>query len=258
MRTVIGIRTHKWDVLVKRAYEDLLTCFSASQIYIICDEISGQLIDLPEGLNKVSLSKDFLEKTGLKSTYDGLNQEDWYNPTKHRLGWLCGDYFYYAFHQAVEAECYWLFEPDVYLTPSMRQLFFKRLCSLKSDALLPYYALANESWYWRPKMAVFEDRIYKTYFPLSRLSARAVEVCLDERRRVSRRMREEGIADTYFPNDESLVATSLAKSDLTVEDIRTYFEPDAFRYFSIKSTIFTTIEDKLNDGCYLIPPFLGK
>ncbi|MBM7642710.1 hypothetical protein [Streptococcus loxodontisalivarius] len=256
-KTVLGIRTHKWDANVSRAFEELSAYFSPEDIYVICDELAGQSLMLPQGINKISLSREFVENSGLKSSYKGLDQEDWYNPAKHKPGWLCGDYFYYAFQQAVDADFYWLFEADVYLTPSMRKVFFERLDSLKSDALLSYFAPANESWYWKPKMEYFEDKVYKTYFPFSRLSAKAVACCLAERRRISQRFREEKLDDVYYPNDESLVATTLAKYGLDVVDLRACFEADVFQHFSIKSTVFTSIDDELDKECHIIHPYIG-
>lgn len=216
IQQVIGIRCHHFGEPEQFLYDKLRQYFDKNAIFFIVDELKEPKL-LPENLNKVSLSTDFLEKNKLYS--------------QGRVAWACGDYFYYVFRQQVEAEHYWLIEPDVLLNLDSSADFFGFFVENTVDALVMNFGKAPEKWTWYQSAKNLLDPPYRCFFPLTRLSKSAVDVMYKKRQAIS----ADYLAEKYtgqFPNDEALLANALMEQGIEPINLSSYF-PEYFDDFSI-------------------------
>lgn len=224
---VIGIRTHQWTNQEDHLYNRLLQYFSKEQIFIVVDEIAKS-VDLPAHVQKLSLNLAFINE------YKLLN----YNHYNHSVAWLCGDYFYYVMKANINADFYWLIEPDVSFTFSSISSFFSKFEDIKDDGLVCNFWEINENSDWFKSSHLIHSQAYTCLFPINRLSALAVEKCLVERQRISWLYQENNTVSSFdnklginFPNDETIVANTLVKEKLIINDFRKYL-PNSFEFLS--------------------------
>lgn len=217
MRTVIAIRAHQWTERESQLYEQLQAYFGHKNVFVVMDETKACTI-MPKHIAKI-LMNDV-----------ALNNLNLFIPSHHRgVGWLCGDYFYYVLHQAVQADFYWLIEPDVGHSFDDWASFFGHFSQTSADALLYNYAPAPKSWYWKSVIEPFFAKPYQCFFPLTRLSNKAISLALQDRQAMKAYFDHN--QDKPYPNDESLLASSLHQHRLTVEHFVDHL-PDAFWFFS--------------------------
>lgn len=222
---VVGIRTHKWTNEEEKLYIKLQQYFHKDEIFFIVDEIKGNK-SFPSFVNKISLNESFLREQQILSEH----------PNPKGLGWLCGDYFYYAFEQAVNAEFYWLIEPDVDFTFNDLSLFFSKYETRYDDAFLFNFSPAGEEWNWTNRGKIIFEKVYQAFYPLSRLSKRAIGACLEERKRLTQIFIDRKIDAYQYPNDEVLAATVMVKNNFKVSDLSALW-PNSFKYFSYKNSV---------------------
>ena len=221
-KTCIGIRTHRWGKGEETIYNQLLQYFSAENIFVVVDEIYKESIPVPNYINKISLSDNYLKLNGILSTHT----------TQRGLGWLCGDYFYYAMNDAVNAEYYWLIEPDVGFTFEDVSDFFRTFENNNKDALLSSYYKAPQNWMWKKSAELINKQAYKSFFPLTRLSKASILACKEARQDLTVRLGRGEYPIELYPNDEALVATVVGnKKELSISNFKEYF-PHSFKYFT--------------------------
>lgn len=224
---VIGIRTHKWTSEEERLYNVLLQYFSPNSIFVIVDEILKAPVNTPKFINKISLDHNFLEYQNILFTH----------PAKKGLGWLCGDYFYYAMESSIDAEYYWLIEPDVGFTFDNISDFFFSFEKVKDDALVQSYQKSPEKWMWKKSAELINSQAYKSFFPLTRLSKKAIIECKKARVNLTERLCNKEFSINLYPNDEALVATVVGNNpDLKINNLKQYF-PYGFKYFTYMQSI---------------------
>lgn len=224
-KQVVGIRTHKWTSEEEKLYVKLQQYFAKDEIFFIVEEMKNEK-ELPSFINKISLNESFLKEQQILSNH----------PNPKGLGWLCGDYFYYAFEKSVNAEFYWLIEPDVDFTFNDLSLFFAKYEEQDHDAFLFNFSQADEKWNWTKRGKIIFDKVYQAFFPLSRLSKRAIRACLEERKFLTQTFIEKNIDLNQYPNDEVLVATVMVKNQLKVSDLSSLWT-EGFKYFSYRNSI---------------------
>lgn len=225
LKHVIGIRTHKWSDREKIVYEKICDVFSSENIFFVIDETKS-IVDIPFDFNKISLDIGFLNSQSVLSIH----------PNKRSLCWLCGDYFYYALQNNVKADFYWLIEPDVDFTFNDLNCFFDAFSNVNSDAILYGYKEAIDSWMWKESGKLINPEVYKTFFPISRLSSNAITLCKKERIELTKNLYKKEYPIHLYPNDEVLVATTARKYHLSVTDFKSIF-PHSFDYFTYNSKI---------------------
>lgn len=224
-KTVIGIRTHRWTETEEILHHQLQQYFNPKDIFVVIDEMKN-VIEVPDYIQKVTLNKSYLNQNNILDNH----------PNPNGLGWLCGDYFYYSLADYVDADYYWLIEPDVTFTFDDVSEFFAKFQTVIHDALLHNFSKAPASWAWTERAKVISHDVYQAFFPLSRLSFRALDACKKERQIVSMHFKNNGITLSQFPNDESLVATAVIKHGLRVEKLNSFW-PNSFKYFTYRNTI---------------------
>lgn len=193
-RVCVGIRTNRFGEAEKKLYQALLQYFSREDVFFVVDE-TQDVVYIPPDYQKVSFNKNTLEKLALLNDFK-------------RVGWLCGDYFYYVLHDFVKASSYWLIEPDVHFTYSDVSEFFRLYESLESDFMAPHFGLKGPRWGWYQRALQISSEVYGCAFPITRMSAKAAGLLLRERKRLSTKMRRDGLSWKEYPNDESFTATT--------------------------------------------------
>jgi hypothetical protein len=217
-RLCVGIRTHKFGAAEQDLYRSLRHFFPQTDIFVVVDETSGP-VDVPPVYNKIGFNKDSLSRLSLFSEFK-------------RIGWLCGDYFYYFLHEEVRADTYWLVEPDVRFTFHNVDEFFKLYEEEGADVLLADFERRGAQWPWHSLGLQISDSIYGCAFPLSRLSGRAIELLLKERQAISSNLASRSGTWKDYPNDEVFVATAAMKLGLVCADL-SRSRADLFTHFSV-------------------------
>lgn len=152
----------------------------------------------------------------------------------HDYAWRCGDYGYYlARRQFPEARMFWMIEYDVRFTGDRLGEFFRFFAEHPDvDFLATGLAGADTDWYWTRTCFGRGIRPYRCLFPITRLSAVAVDAVLSRRVAQSRRRPRRAL----WPNDEAMVATTLCNSRHLCRD----FNDFGIRYYDEASFTFTS------------------
>lgn len=206
--TMILFRTHR-DTPRNRERIEFLRRTSGLRVVVAIDESSDRsaFIDLP----RVPVGPAVYERLGLGS-----------DP---RLGWRCGDYCYYAARIAFpEISHFWLVEYDVLFSFENSSEFFSRYSGMPEvDFLAARVGEAEKDWAWTEMMNAVDGPIYRSFFPVTRMSAPAIDHCY-KKRRVD--FDSNSIPFERWPNDEVFVPTNLVRRGFTVKDLncvpRTY------------------------------------
>jgi len=187
-------------------------------------ETSFDLVFIADERNYKIDSFDLIDKYGIDDEWVRSNglycASDW--------GWKCGDYFYYrAQQQFPQYDFYWMIEPDVLINFDNLNDFFSLIPPNNDvDFIATDIAPSDGTWYWAPKMSAWtRNQIYKTFYPLTRLSTDAIDYLLSARRALSSEF-INGLAistdlhDWDWPNDEVFTATTLMNGAFTSLDLR--------------------------------------
>lgn len=150
------------------------------------------------------------------------------------FAWKCGDYGYYLARQwFADLQHFWMIETDVRLYGSEPGYLFRFFASRPEIGFLaPLIGRGDPSWYWRPTARARDATPYRCLFPLTRLSADAIDVCLRRRREHSGHWRRRQL----WPNDEAFIATTLLNSSVQCRDLNDlgprFYDPESFYYGS--------------------------
>jgi hypothetical protein len=177
-RTIIAIRTHKWDEDAQRLFAQLQP--------VLGDDLVVAFHNRPEGLELplpvVDLNDLWLAENGLK------HLPDW--------GWRCGDYFLYAVRQAYpQASHIWLVEPDVYFSGDPAAFFAK---AGQSQADLLGVDVQPMPRGHRFSKGLPELPIFRSIFALTRFSGPAADRLFALRQAYGQR----GFGTRFYANDE--------------------------------------------------------
>lgn len=150
--------------------------------------------------------------------------------------WRCGDYGYYvARQQFPETSRFWMIEYDVRFVGSGAAPFFAFFAKHPAvDFLATDLRAAGWDWYWARTCQASDVAPHRCLFPVTRLSAAAIDAVRDRRVRQSRRLTRRAL----WPNDEAMVATTLAgptgDSNFVSRDInsfgRAFYDTSRFSY----------------------------
>lgn len=220
-RTVIAIRTHRWDTAEQKLYQTLQDYFADDDIYVVVEELTSAK-DVPQHIQKVSLNCDLLARLQL--------------PSDDVTGWRFGDYSYYALAESVKADFYWLLESDVVFHFSSVTPFFQAFEYNISDSVLMDLQPAPQDWGFLDNAKIIREQDPKgCFFPLSRLSANAIQCCLAERQRVTPLFTDRNLTQ---PSDEILVANALANAQLSMQDIMQTWQFHVREGFTSKERLY--------------------
>ncbi len=192
MKTIVAIRTHRWDEDAQRLYEQLLPVFGDALVVAFHDRPKGLALPLPV----VDLNDRWLR------THQLQRVPDW--------GWRCGDYFLYAVRAAhPAADFIWLIEPDVFFTGDVAD-FFHRMGQQNEDLL--GVQITDMPAGHRFSKGLKGLALRKALFALTRFSGRAA----DRLFRLRQDYGTQGVGARFYTNDELFCFShGLADPDLT-------------------------------------------
>jgi hypothetical protein len=147
------------------------------------------------------------------------------------FAWRCGDYGYYlARRRYPTTRRFWLIETDVAICGGDAAELFAFFAARASevDLLAAQLRAADHSWYWTPFARGRDVQAFRCLFPITRLSARAIDAARSRRVAQGRRLQRRWL----WPNDEALIATTLMNGDFVCRDFNdfgtTFYSDDSF------------------------------
>ena len=134
--------------------------------------------------------------------------------------WKCGDYAYYLARQRFPAaRWFWMIEYDVRFHGGDLAEFFAFFDRQESvDFIAPHLAPAGPEWFWTVTARARDARAWRCLFPVTRLSARAIDAARSKRVQHSR----NPFRRLIWPNDEAFVATTLANGGFACKDFNAF------------------------------------
>jgi hypothetical protein len=215
VRSLIVVRTTRYGEIEKRFVHSLKNQ-NEVPVVLAVDETRGK-VEI-EDHQKISITRAICESIGLHCPTD--------------FTWRNGDYvLYLARQQFRNFEKYWMIEPDVEHSFSNFAAFISAFESASDiDLLTGYFESAHQDWHWRGSAKRINGIPYRCFFPLVRMSARAIDVCLDRRKQERFSLRSR----LYWPNDEAFVANTILNSGLKAADFNDIgpdiYERESFGY----------------------------
>ena len=197
---MILLRTHVFGDRERRLCERLATV-PAQRVAVAADETRGTLDVGP--FEKVSITRAACRRLGLHCPPD--------------FTWRNGDYALYLARRQFPAErFFWLVEPDVEHSFASDAALFERFDAHgEIDLLAPYLSAPVVEWWWGQTARPHPTGVRRALFCFVRVSARAIDLCLRQRRRGRWRLRDR----LFWPNDEAFVATEVAHAGLRLADL---------------------------------------
>ena len=198
--------------------------WSGQQIAFIIDERDGEK-KVPPNTGKVSLTYSSCEKLGLYCPPD--------------FAWRCGDYGLYLARKAYpEVSTFWLTESDVRFAGTKPAEFFSFFESRDEEFLASYLKSPEVDWAWNDFILSKDFAKKKCFFPVCRLSARAIDHMLSTRQHHSTQWSRR----RFWANDEGFVATTLIGSNFSHGDLndfnRTFYDVSSFHFETIMDGSF--------------------
>lgn len=224
MRSLVAIRAHRPTAAVARLHDALSPVVPDGRLVVVADELHGAAPQAwPSHYDVVGLDDDVLDAAGIRT--DIID-----------AGWRCGDYAYVALASAGRFEHAWLIEPDVAFTGPGGAGLLDELDRSAADLVAADIRPAPD-WLWAHQLTsrgVLDP--WRCFFPLTRLSRRAIDAALALRLRIQ--WLDGG--DSGHPNDESVVATAVMTGGLSGADLRAA-RPDAFAHFHHRPKLMTAL-----------------
>jgi hypothetical protein len=218
-KTIIAIRTHFVDNFLLQTAKNIAAGGCYDVIFAVDETVEE--IDVGE-FSKVSLTAALFQELGLA----GVDSRTLY---------FRGDYIFYAVaHCFPQVGHVWVFEYDVLLNFSDQQLPFVYLDERdNSDLLGVYVREAEADWFWKRSMEVAYRQVYRCFFPVVRLSRRAIDHLLARRLAHCSSEASRNIDHHTSPNDEAFVATTLINDGFTysnISDIAPFYDETTFGF----------------------------
>lgn len=262
-RTIYAIRTHRDSESVRRLHSELTAALGPERVFVVVDELGGKT-DWPADYSRVAVTPALVSRLSLRGDIPNI-------------GWLCGDYCYYALADAIEFDYAWLIEWDVQFVDIDIAAFFGQFADCDLDFVAKELVPAEPGWPWRRSLeALGPTDVWRCLFPLTRASRPAIAAALELRRQVSgtatarvapRGDTTAGTSDDDLglalpqpvdqPNDEGVFATAVVAAGLEWRDLAS-FNPDYYPYFSTKIKYLAQSVVRLHDGPQVVHPSLSQ
>jgi hypothetical protein len=219
-RTALLIRTHYADDQL-RGFIDQLRADAAFDVFVLADERRGPLA--LGDVAKIVLTPELPAELGLYERAPNLM-------------WRCGDYALYAARRALpDYDAFWMIEPDVRLcSPQPTSILASFPPPEEVDFLAAHLRPAEPDWNWGRTMSTEDGPVWRCLFALVRVSVRALDVMIDERRRLAAVFETEGRDPAFWPNDEVFTASTLVRRGLACRDLNDFgqiYEPVGFSFW---------------------------
>jgi hypothetical protein len=214
---VILLRSTDFDERVAR-FARALQAASGDRVCFVVDERNGPIPIA--GFDKIGLSAPAIARLQVYAPQD--------------FAWRCGDYgFYLARRRYPDEAHFWMIEHDVRVAGDAAR-FFKLVAGRPDlDFVGTDLRPAERLWYWTRAISSRDATPYRCLFPITRLTARAIDALLAKRRRHSSQLRRK----LFWPNDESFVATTMLASGFEVADFKalepSLYDQSTFKYHGV-------------------------
>lgn len=213
--TIILFRTHRDTPYVRERYNFLVET-SGKRVVVLYDEGGGAhgFTDV----ESIRVNAKAYTDLGLHVCTD--------------FGWRCGDYgFYVAREKYPEVRHFWMLEYDVLLSYPRASDFFDKFAGLgNAMCLIADFGPAPKSWWWYRSKILAGRTVPHLFFPVSRMSAEAIDLLYAERIRLGKDFEVE---NDLWLNDEAILAHLMSKNTITCTDLNVgdmVYTKSSFRY----------------------------
>ncbi len=174
------------------AFAKMLESASGCAVSVVLDQ--RHAVRDPAGCDVIAIDENKLRGVGLHCPPE--------------FAWQCGDYAYYAARQRYpDLRWFWLIEYDVRITGGSPDAFFAFFhAHPEVDLLAAELGPVGWDWYWSLAARARDAVPHRCFFPVTRMSARAIDRVFVKRVEHSR----NPLRRALWPNDEAMVATTLA------------------------------------------------
>ena len=216
--TIVIFRTH----LLGPRVLDLAAALQVPGEYRVvfaADESAGPVDTGP--YDKISLTREHFAALGLLEDVDDIF-------------WRAGDYaFYCAQHRYPDAARFWLVEYDIAINRADPVSFLREIdAASHHDLLSTHFREPEHWWFFAEPLRHLYPTVMRCFYPLVRLSARAVAYAHSERVRLTDLHRAIPKHDRpTWPNDEAFTATALYNGGFACADfleLGDYYSQDTF------------------------------
>ena len=215
--TMFCFRAHRPTPVLLANYDKFVAAFGNDRVSLIVDQ-TVSVHEWPDHVNLIALDINFLDSMNL---YHGFG----------RVGWRCGDYFYYLALKEFSFDYLWLIESDVFFDYDDLGQFFTPFDAVEADFISHRVRRREPEWYWHRSMAELGySEVYGSLFPLTRISRPALTHLLTHRQRISERFISSSAEGLLFPNDEAFTASILENGQFSMQSLSDT-HPDAFPFF---------------------------
>ena len=218
-RNLVVLRTHFVDQRLLD-FSESVEAAPDYDVVVAIDETRGPVDTF--GIAKLSMTTEVFDGLGV---YTALSD----------MLWRCGDYpLYLARRHRPDFANYWLIEYDVAINRPDAVGFFQEFDGTHDhDFLSTYFHEREADWRFGDTMQAEYPVVWRAYFPLVRLSGRAIDFLLQ--RRVLATSKIMAIAPESrpeWPNDEAFVACEMHYNDFECADFNRlgdYYDRRTFR-----------------------------
>lgn len=212
---MILFRTHYLDERLT-AFAEQVRNWSGEAVGFVVDERVAP-VTVPAWATKISLTRPACESMGLYCPED--------------FAWRCGDYGLYLARRAFpDVVRFWLIESDVRIAGRRPAAFFEFFAARNEDFLSGFVEPASANWYWHDSLLCSDRPPYKSFFPLCRINAQALDGLFRARKAQSRSWSRRH----FWPNDEGFVATGVFGDGFSVADFNDFgprfYDPDHYHF----------------------------
>jgi hypothetical protein len=152
-----------------------------------------------------------------------LGRTDLYAPRLElaRLTWQCGDVALFAAAEVVQADYFWMIEPDVYASPAL----FRRLftTTLEADFYAPLLRHERERWFWYEGTHKYLPDVWACIFCFLAIRRAVLPGLQQKRAQILAAWNASGDIPRLMPNDEGLVCSCLSASGYRCADLNSLF-----------------------------------
>ncbi|WP_243310279.1 hypothetical protein [Fundidesulfovibrio agrisoli] len=218
----VVIRAHYIDEHVSAVVAEFNKLLGEDQFVVLDTDSVCQC----SGLSNVLLygSAD-IRRAGLLFDNNIFEYSKWYN----------GDYSLYIACRMIDRQYddYWFIEYDVLLNFDDIRDFFDHFQEIDCDFISARFRKADKDWIWANNLEWFSSDVYGSFFPVVRVSRRAINMLYYSRVLCGQQFVRLGLDRKCWPHAEAYCPTALQKFGFDCADInnfgKQFYTPDSLK-----------------------------